>query len=283
MGRHTVIGIVVVSHSRPLAEAAVAFASQMVATREGPRVAVAAGLDSPEGPLLGTDADAIARAITEADSPGGVLVLMDLGSSVMGAQMALEFLDPDLAARVRLSPAPLVEGLVTAVVAAAAGLTLEGVAARARASLADKEAHLGDNPASTPEAMPDQAGDQAGERAGERAGSEEGGEAAREAPERAGGGADLARVVLVTATTGLHLRPAALMAGLVGSFDAEVTARNEDTGRGPVAADSLTELLALGAEHGHRLRLVARGPQAQAVLDAVADLAEGDFEPPADR
>ena len=52
------------------------------------------------------------------------LVLLDLGSAILSAELALEFCDPDVAARVRLSPAPLVEGLVAAVVTAATGAGL---------------------------------------------------------------------------------------------------------------------------------------------------------------
>ncbi len=120
------IGIVAVSHSRALAEAAVELALQMGGT-EPPVVRVAAG--GPDGDL-GTDAVAIAAAIDEADSSDGVLVLMDLGSALLSAETALEFVSaPD---RVRLSPAPFVEGLVAAVVTAAGGAGLDAVAAEVR-------------------------------------------------------------------------------------------------------------------------------------------------------
>ncbi len=67
------IGLVAVSHSRPLAMAAVELALQMGGAAP-PVVRVAAG--GPDGDL-GTDAVAIAAAIDEADSGDGVLVLMD--------------------------------------------------------------------------------------------------------------------------------------------------------------------------------------------------------------
>lgn len=56
---------------------------------------------------------------------------MDLGSAIMSAHLALEMLDPDLAQRVRLSAAPLVEGLVGAAVTASTGASLEDVAGQA--------------------------------------------------------------------------------------------------------------------------------------------------------
>ncbi|MEJ7744754.1 MAG: dihydroxyacetone kinase phosphoryl donor subunit DhaM [Nocardioidaceae bacterium] len=133
------IGIVVVSHSRPLAEAAVGLASEMVAATELPRIAVAAGLDET---AFGTDAAAVAEAVGEVESPDGVLLLVDLGSAVMSAEMALEFLEPELADRVVISSAPLIEGLVAAVVLAASGADLTAVVVEAEAGLAAKQSHL---------------------------------------------------------------------------------------------------------------------------------------------
>lgn len=120
-------GIVVVSHSRPLATAAVDLASQMLRSG-GPRIEVAAGLSDTE---LGTDAAAIQTAIEAAMDDQGVVVLMDLGSAIMSAEMAVEMLDEVDAARVRLSWAPLVEGLIGAAVTAAGGADREEVATQA--------------------------------------------------------------------------------------------------------------------------------------------------------
>jgi len=133
------VGLVVVSHSLPLAEAAVALAREMLPGREL-TIEIAAGTDDGG---LGTDAVAISTAITAADSGDGVVVLMDLGSAVLSAETALEFLDDDVRARVVLSPAPLVEGLIGAVVVAAGGAPRDRVAAEALLGLAPKQAHLG--------------------------------------------------------------------------------------------------------------------------------------------
>jgi phosphoenolpyruvate---glycerone phosphotransferase subunit DhaM len=132
------VGLVVVSHSRPLADAAVVLARGMLPGREL-AVEIAAG-DVDGG--LGTDATAIAAAIAAADSGDGVVVLMDLGSAVLSAETALELLDDDLRERVVLSPAPLVEGLVGAAVIAATGAPRDRVAAEALRGLAPKQAHL---------------------------------------------------------------------------------------------------------------------------------------------
>ena len=133
------VGLVVVSHSRPLAEAAVTLARQMLPGAEV-AIEVAAGTDDGD---LGTDAVAVSAAITAADSGDGVVVLMDLGSAVMSAETALELLDDDVRERVLLSSAPLVEGLVGAVVVASGGADRDRVAAEALRGLAPKQAHLG--------------------------------------------------------------------------------------------------------------------------------------------
>src|SRR5205823_9299748 len=58
------------------------------------------------------------------DGPDGVLVLLDLGSAVLAAEMALEFLDSEQQQRVLLSFAPLVEGAVAAAIEASLGHSL---------------------------------------------------------------------------------------------------------------------------------------------------------------
>ena len=145
------IALVVVSHSRALAGAAVGLALQMAQDGNRPPLEVAAGIgtgepgDTAETEVLGTDASAVAGAMTravEASEGAGALVLVDLGSALLSAEMALELVAPDVAAQVRISPAPLVEGLVAAVVAAAAGGDLDAVAAEARAGLQPKLTHL---------------------------------------------------------------------------------------------------------------------------------------------
>ena len=49
------------------------------------------------------------------------MVLCDLGSAILTAETALDFLDDEVRARVRIVDAPLVEGGVAAAVAAEAG------------------------------------------------------------------------------------------------------------------------------------------------------------------
>ena len=116
------VGIVVVSHSAKMAEGIVELAAQMA----GPDVRLLGVGGTPEGDI-GTDADGIARAIRSADAGAGVLVIGDLGSAILATEAALETLDPELQARVRLSGGPIVEGAVIASVQASIGESLDDV------------------------------------------------------------------------------------------------------------------------------------------------------------
>jgi phosphoenolpyruvate---glycerone phosphotransferase subunit DhaM len=117
------VGVVIVSHSRRLAEGVREIADQMAAGMVTIRTA-----GGTEDGSLGTSADAIAKAIQAADAGDGVLVLMDLGSAVLSAEVALEMLPEDQRARVMLSDAPIVEGAVVAAVEASIGHSLQEVA-----------------------------------------------------------------------------------------------------------------------------------------------------------
>ncbi|ROP40487.1 dihydroxyacetone kinase phosphoryl donor subunit DhaM [Saccharothrix texasensis] len=115
------IGLVVVSHSRQLAAGVAELAGQMA-----PSVAIVpSGGDGQGG--LGTDYVAVGEAITQADSGSGVVVLFDLGSAKMVADMAAE----EAEGSVVVVDAPLVEGAVAAAVRAQGGAGLAEVAAAA--------------------------------------------------------------------------------------------------------------------------------------------------------
>ena len=132
------VGIVVVSHSPDLAQAAVALALQMV-RGPAPRIEIAAGTSDDR---LGTDAARVAEAIAAADAGDGVVVIMDLGSAVLSAELAVELIT-ESGVKTRLVPAAFVEGIFAAVISAAAGAQLESVARDAEGALMAKAAQLG--------------------------------------------------------------------------------------------------------------------------------------------
>lgn len=243
------VGIVVVSHSHALAAAAHALAAEMIDADSPVRIALAAGLDET---TFGTDATRISAAIEEVDTGAGAVVLMDIGSAVLSAELALELLPEEQRDRVRLTPAPLVEGLLAATVVASGGASRDDVVAEAVDALAAKQEQLGGT-----------------------VGAEE---PRREADRREESGPEVIERFEVTPAHGLHARPAArLVSGLAG-FDAEVTLRNLTTGVGPVPARSLTRVAALGARRGHEVELRAVGTQAAEATEYVRDLAARNFD-----
>jgi phosphoenolpyruvate-protein phosphotransferase/dihydroxyacetone kinase phosphotransfer subunit len=242
------VGIVVVSHSGDLARGVVALARQM----GGEEVAIeeAGGLEDGS---IGTDAERVRAAIERAISEDGVLVLMDLGSALMSAEMAVELMEAD--GPVVLSEAPLVEGAVAAAAAARGGASLDEVRGEAARASEMKAAQLGgDQPQGPP---PDAKSISADAEARISADAE-------------------ARIPVVN-EIGLHARPAALVVQLAGRFDADLRLAKAGGGGGPVSARSLTSLMTLAARKGDELVATAWGPQAVEALQALEELAAGGF------
>jgi len=246
-----VVGLVLVCHSAKLADGVAELAAQMGG--ESLRIGVAGGLDQPGDPL-GTDAVRVARAIEEVWSEDGVLVLMDLGSAVLSAELALDLLPDGRRGRILLTEAPLVEGAVAAAVAAGLGDSLEIVAEEACGALAAKAAHLAP-PAAQAEAGPAEPG-------------------ATEAPPGP------ALRLTVKNAAGLHARPAAMLVRSAAGFDAAVTVANITAGRGPASARSLNAVATLGVRRGDQILVRASGPQAEEALAAIRRLADDDFGEP---
>jgi phosphocarrier protein FPr len=239
------VGIVVVSHSRALAMAALALAGEMLHGRPV-SIEVAAGLDET---TFGTDAVRVKEAIEKVDGPAGVVVLMDLGSAVLSAELALDLLDdPTARDRVLLSSAPIVEGLIVAAVAASGGASRAEVAAEARGALMGKAAHLSGPDDVVPDEQP--------------------------APR----GEEVVGHFTVANLHGLHARPAARLVSEVGGLDATVSLTNLTTGAGPVPAGSLSRVATLGALLGHDVEVRAAGPQAQEALEHLLALAARRFD-----
>src|SRR4051812_5421855 len=118
------VGIVLVSHSAELATGLGALLAQ-IGSDTVPVVA-AGGTDDGR---IGTSYELIAQAIAKADQGAGVIVLPDLGSSVLTTRTVL---DDHPRADVTVVDAPFVEGAVAAVVIAAAGGDLDAVITAAK-------------------------------------------------------------------------------------------------------------------------------------------------------
>jgi multiphosphoryl transfer protein len=206
----------------------VALALQMV-HGPAPRIEIAAGTSDDR---LGTDAAAVAEAVVAADDGEGVVVIMDLGSAVLSAELALELL-PEPGIQVRLVPAAFVEGILAAVISAAGGGRLDAVARDADEALHGKALQLGKTEPPTD--------------------------------------ADviIARPAIVATATvanpdGIHARPAALIVEALASLEAQVTIATDRQQSRHVAR---TALMSLGTRAGDVLRIEADGAGAETAVD----------------
>ena len=123
------VGLVIVSHSDLIAQGIVDLCNQLAQGKV--KTIAAGGIDGG----LGTDATKIHQAILQADGGDGVVILVDLGSAVMSAELALEMLDEGQAQRVQIADAAVVEGAIAGVVQASIGGNLKEVIASAQEAM----------------------------------------------------------------------------------------------------------------------------------------------------
>lgn len=179
------VGLVFVSHSAKIADGLVELAQQMA---QNTALAGAGGTDDGG---IGTSFDRVGSAIASVDSGAGVVVLCDLGSAILTAETALDFLDDDVRDRVVIVDAPLVEGAVAGAVEAESGADLESVVAAARSAI---DAFVEDDPHPVAVAAP----------------------------------TGYSRSVTIVNTDGLHARPAAEFVKLANSLGVPVTVNGAD-------------------------------------------------------
>ena len=231
------VGLVFVSHSTKIAEGLVDLARQMAPNT----VLVPAGGTDEGG--IGTSFTKVVSGIAAADAGAGVVVLCDLGSAILTAETALDFLDDVVHERVRIVDAPLVEGGVAAAVAAEIGGDLDAVIAAARSAIAA--------PAPAPATA-----------------------AEAEAEAKVAGATDAPRAITRTVTLinkdGLHARPAAEFVKLASTFNSHVTVNGKD-------AKSLLSIMSLGLTKGMTAEISSSDGQAELSVNALADLIESGF------
>lgn len=237
------VGIVIVSHSAKLAAGVQELAIQMV--QGDVKIAVAAGIDDQENPF-GTDVMQVYQAIESVYSDRGVVVLMDLGSAVLSAEMALEFLLEEQRDKVRLCEAPLVEGTIAAVVQAANGADIEQVLAEARGALAAKAAQLGTR--------------------------------ILNADARVIKISDSKEIrITVQNQMGLHARPAAKFVATASHFQSDITVRNVTSGSESANGKSINQVITLSIRQGDEIAIAASGLDADEALTALQQLVETNF------
>lgn len=238
------VGLVVVSHSKRLADGLALLASQMA----GDVLIVPAGgldadpedKDSPDGGGIGTSYDAIEAAVNKVVDAGlSCAIFTDLGSATMTVEMVVDMLDGE---PVRFIDAPLVEATVAGAVAAQQGQALDGVEREARRAISAFESESADDDSA---AVPseDAAGDSTND------------------DDANGGG--YSRRVKVADKAGLHARPAAKLAEMAADSEEGILVNDAD-------ADSAMSLMGLGAECGEEVT-VSGDRSEKALIDSIAD------------
>ncbi|MEH2318898.1 phosphoenolpyruvate--protein phosphotransferase [Nostoc sp.] len=240
------VGIVIVSHSKKLALGVRELAAQMVQGQVS--IAVAAGIEDPENPL-GTDPIQVYEAIASVFSDDGVLVLMDLGSALLSAEMAIEFLPEAQQQKVYLCEAPLVEGAIAAVVAAAAGRDIHQVMAEARGALLAKATQLGVVSRALSIVTPTTHVEST----------------TREIR------------LIVSNRLGLHARPAAQFVATAARFKSQIRVQNLTRNTELVRGDSINQVTTLGVRQGHELVITASGSDADEALASLQVLFATNF------
>ena len=252
------VSIVIVSHSKKLAEGVKELADQMTQGRVP--LAVAGGIDDSENPI-GTDAVHVFSAIESVYSEDGVIVLMDLGSALMSAELAVEMLRLEHQPQVVLCEAALVEGTMAAVVQADGNGTLAQVLAEARGALAAKASQLGVVLSEVKRAE-----------VGETATS------ATDAASALSAGVSPAPTQQITLIIlnrqGLHARPAARFVSLANQFDADIKIFRAGKSAN---AKSINQVATLGVRQGDEVQITAGGEDAAAALAAIQALADNNF------
>lgn len=229
------VGLVIVSHSSKISEGVVELAEQMA-----PNVRIfAAGGTSDNPSRIGTSLERVQSALIGADTGDGVVVLTDLGSAVMTAEMTLEFLSPETRARIRLPQAALVEGAVAAAVQAESGGSLNEVANAAERAVVSIDPESLEPFVSHGAAVP-------------------GAPASDEQPDEV----PVSGAWTLPNKMGLHARPAAVIARALTDLDAEVSVNGVD-------GKSVMLLMSLALGEGAELRAEAVGPQAQEAIDYI--------------
>lgn len=235
------VSIVIVSHSAALAAGVQELAEQMVQGKV--QIAVAGGVDDAANPI-GTDPMKVLAAIQSVYSEDGVVVLMDLGSAMMSAETAVEFLQPEQQENVHLCPAPLVEGVMAAAVQASVGGSVAQVMAEAQEALVAKIQQVASEIITT-----------------------------NPTPATALTGGE-AITIVVPNKLGLHARPAARFVTTANQFEAAMQVTLADK---TANAKSINQVATLGVRQHDKIVVTALGVDAIAALAAIQALANANF------
>lgn len=239
------IGLIIISHSKMLADGLLQLAEQMQ-DKESCQIIAAAGIDDAEHPI-GTDAIKVMEAIETLSEASHIILLMDLGSALLSAETALDLIDPDLAKKVYLCSAPLVEGTIAITAAASGHASIDTILKEARQALRSKQQQLNDEITETNLQKSEQS--QLSDKA-------------------------IRSEWIVKNPSGLHVRPAAKLATLLSSFNAKVELCKDNK---YADAKSMNQIALLQVRCGNKITLIAEGPDSEMAITAFEQLAKQNF------
>ncbi|MDM8532099.1 phosphoenolpyruvate--protein phosphotransferase [Anaerolineales bacterium HSG25] len=249
------VGIVVVSHSYKLAVGVLDLVEQM--TQGQVPIAAAGGIDDPDNPI-GTDTFMVQAAIESVYSDEGVVVLMDLGSAVLSAETAKEFLPPIQQSNVYLCEAPLVEGTISAAIQALVTTDVEQILSEARTCLSHKtnQLHLSGN---VPPVQTEV-------------------KSSPTCPTEPSGMLEC-RLVIHN-HQGLHARPAARLVKVAAQFEANISIGVSGDNASQVSAKSINQVMMLAVKSGQSVVIKATGSDSFEAIIALQRLVADRFGEP---
>lgn len=269
------VSLLVVSHSAKLAAGVQELAAEMA-----PDVFIGAVGGLADG-NLGVTLAAVSEELDEAlaaSQDRGVAILADIGSAMLTVESVIDFADePDL---LQFVDAPLVEGTVLGAVAAQQGEELSQVVARIREAACQWSELHGEtqrgqgNQDDTPATgYSDGAQGIDSVKAGTPAGTTV---ASRDSSTRTTAATTspnfASRQARVVDEAGLHARPAAQLARLIGTYDLHININGVD-------GASLIELMGLGVKQGDVVTVEANGKGAEAAVNEIVAAIETGFDP----
>lgn len=238
------VGLVIVSHSKHLAESV-----RYLALQAAPDAAIVAiGGTGKSNEEFGTDAFGIMEAIQSVYSESGVIVFMDMGSALLSTKTALGLLDEKIASKVILCAAPIVEGLIVAAVQSSVGADVNTIIEAAGSSLIAKEQQIfledttkGKNSTQETELdnviLPD---------------------------------SSISRSFIIKNIHGLHLRPASQLVQLV--YDYQVDAyiqKDNEKGSKLISAKSINGIAQLNITQNQSITMHVSGEKAEEFLEEI--------------
>jgi PTS hybrid protein len=116
------IGLVIVSHSNKISEGVVDLCYEMAG--EDLKIISAGGTSDGR---IGTDPMLIKESIEKTYDGDGVVILADIGSSIMSSELAIEMLEEGIKEKVHILDAPIVEGSIAVSVQASISNDMEEI------------------------------------------------------------------------------------------------------------------------------------------------------------